>query len=232
MLWNEGARRIYGYTAEVVVGKANSDILHTPEDVALGKPRQIMDAAMYDGKWEGVIGRVRKDGKRITARVVMTPRRDASGTAAGFLLISKDVSDEIRLNEERRASQHYTRSLIESNIDALVTTDPLGIITDINQQVEALTGYSRGELIGTPFKNYFTNPQRAEEGIKLVLREGKVTNDGLTAFSKEGRLTVVSYNASTFRDAAGQLQGVFAAARDVTERKRCSTPSSASQARC
>jgi PAS domain S-box-containing protein len=70
LLWNEGARRMYGYTAEEVVGKANSDILHTPEDVALGIPRQFMDAAMYDGKWEGVIGRVRKDGKRITARVV------------------------------------------------------------------------------------------------------------------------------------------------------------------
>ncbi len=220
LLWNEGARRMYGYTAEEVVGKASSDILHTPEDVALGKPRQIMDAAMYDGKWEGVIGRVRKDGKRITARVVITPRRDASGRPVGFLLISKNVSDEIRLTEELRASQYYTRSLIESNIDALMTTDPLGIITDVNQQMEALTGYSREELIGTPFKTYFTDPQRAEEGIKLVLREGKVTNYELTARGRDGHETVVSYNAATFYDRDGKLQGVFAAARDVTEHKR------------
>jgi PAS domain S-box-containing protein len=85
-----------------------------------------------------------------------------------------------------RASQYYTRSLIESNIDALMTTGPLGIITAINQQMEALTGYNRDELIGTPFKNYFTDPQRAEEGIKLVLRESKVTNYELTAHSEAG----------------------------------------------
>jgi PAS domain S-box-containing protein len=136
------------------------------------------------------------------------------------LLISKDISDEIRLTEELRASQYYTRSLIESNIDALMTTDPLGIITDVNQQMEALTGCTREELIGTPFKNYFTEPRRAEEGIKLVLREGKVTNYELTALSKEGRMTVVSYNASTFRDAGDRLQGVFAAARDITDQKK------------
>jgi PAS domain S-box-containing protein len=119
-----------------------------------------------------------------------------------------------------KATQFYTRSLIESNIDALMTTDPLGIITDVNQQMVDLTGYLREELIGTPFKNFFTDPERAEQGIRLVLREGRVTNYELTAKSKDGRSTVVSYNASTFRDAAGKLQGVFAAARDITEQKK------------
>jgi len=110
--------------------------------------------------------------------------------------------------------------LIESNIDALMTTDPLGIITDVNQQMEALTGFTRNELIGSPFKNYFTEPERAEDGIRLVLREEKVTNYELTARGKGRRETVVSYNAATFFDREGKLQGVFAAARDVTERKR------------
>jgi PAS domain S-box-containing protein len=77
LLWNEGARRMYGYEAEEVVGKRNSEILHTPEDVSAGKPREIMGAALRDGKWEGVIGRIRKDGWRISARVVITPRRDS-----------------------------------------------------------------------------------------------------------------------------------------------------------
>src|SRR6185369_3417609 len=105
-------------------------------------------------------------------------------------------------------------------IDALMTTDPLGVVTDVNEQMEALTGHSREELIGIPFKNFFTDPDRAEEGIRLVLREGNVTNYELTAMSKKGRETVVSYNATTFADRDGKLQGVFAAARDVTERKR------------
>ncbi len=220
LLWNEGARRLYGYEPEEVVGRANSSMLHIPEDVAAGRHREIMDAALRDGKWEGTLARVRKNGQRFTARVVITPRRDPSGRAIGFLLISKDISEEIRLTEELRATQFYTRSLIESNIDALMTTDPVGTITDVNQQMTALTGYSRDELIGSPFKNYFTDPKLAEEGIRHVLREGKVTNVELTALSKDGRMTVVSYNASTFRDANGQLQGVFAAARDITEHKK------------
>src|SRR5688500_12428951 len=125
------------------------------------------------------------------------------------------------LREQRvRDQQFYTRSLIESNIDALITTDPRGIITDVNKQMEALTGCTRDELIGTPFKDYFTDPERAEAGIKLVLGEGKVTDYELTARARDGKETVVSYNATTFHDRDRKLQGVFAAARDVTERKR------------
>src|SRR5258706_219331 len=220
LLWNEGARRLYGYEPTEVVGKANSSILHVPEDVASGKHREIMQAALRDGKWEGTIQRRRKNGTQFTARVVITPRRDPAGKAIGFLLISKDISDEIRLTEELKATQLYTRSLIESNIDALMTTDPLGVISDVNKQMEALTGCTREELIGTPFKNYFTQPDLAEEGIRLVLREGKVTNYELTARATDGRLTLVSYNASTFHDTTGRLQGVFAAARDIAEQKK------------
>src|SRR5690242_26727 len=220
LLWNEGARRLYGYEPEEVVGKANSSILHVPEDVDSGKPRELLDAALREGKWEGTIHRRRKNGQQFTARVVITPRLDSSRKAIGFLLISKDISDEIRLTQQVEATQFYTRSLIESNIDALMTTDPLGIITDVNQQMVALTGFSREGLIGTPFKNFFTDPNRAEEGIRLVLREGRVTNYELTARAKDGRVTVVSYNASTFRDSANKLQGVFAAARDITEQKK------------
>ena len=222
VLWNEGARLIYGYGPEEVVGKANSEILHTPEDIASGKPGQILREALRDGKWEGTLPRVRKDGSRFTARVVITPRRDSNGKPIGFLLISKDITDEIRLTEELKATQFYTRSLIESNIDALMTTDPSGAITDVNKQMEELTGYSRRELIGSPFKKYFTDPRRAEEGIKLVLREGRVTNYELVALAKDGKTTDVSYNASTFSDAQGKLQGVFAAARDIGDQKQAS----------
>ena len=160
LLWNEGARRLYGYEPSEVVGKANSSILHSPEDVASGKPRELLDAALRDGKWEGTIRRQRKNGEQFTARVVITPRMDSSRKAIGFLLISKDISDEIRLTEELKSTQFYTRSLIESNIDALMTTDPLGIITDVNQQMVALTGYLREALIGAPFKDFFTDPTR------------------------------------------------------------------------
>jgi PAS domain S-box-containing protein len=187
LLWNEGARRLYGYEPTEVVGKANSSILHVPEDVAEGRHREIMDAALRDGKWEGTIQRLRKNGSRFSARVVITPRRDAAGKSIGYLLISKDISDEIRLTEQLKATQFYTRSLIESNIDALMTTDPVGVITDVNAQMEALTGRTREDLIGTAFKDCFTDAGRAEEGIKLVLRDGKVTNYELTARARNGQ---------------------------------------------
>jgi len=124
------------------------------------------------------------------------------------------------LDQRLRDQQFYTRSLIESNIDALMTTDPRGIITDVNQQMVALTGCTRDELIGAPFKNYFTDPEWAEAGIKRVLSESKVTNYELTARARDGKETVVSYNLTTFHDRDRKLQGVFATARDVTDRKR------------
>ena len=145
--------------------------------------------------------------------------KDPSGNVRGIFASARDITAQKQLETQLQASQFYTRSLIEANIDALMTTDPLGTITDVNQQMVALTGHSREELIGSPVKNYFTDSKRAEEGIKQVLREGKVTNYELTVRSKSSRDTVVSYNAVTFNDAAGNLQGVFAAARDITEQK-------------
>ena len=124
------------------------------------------------------------------------------------------------LDQRLRDYQFYTRSLFESNIDAIMTTDASGIITDVNKQMEMLTGSTRDELIGSPFNNYFTDPERAAASIKLVLSEKKVTNYELTALDRDGKETVVSYNATTFYDRDRKLQGVFAAARDVTELKR------------
>jgi PAS domain S-box-containing protein len=159
--------------------------------------------------------------------VSVTALRDAQNEIIGYLLIGTDntarkqIEAEQKLLDQRlRDQQFYTRSLIESNIDALMTTDPLGIISDVNKQMEALTGCTRDELIGAPFKNYFTDPERAEAAIKQVLSEKKVTNYELTVRAMDGKETVVSYNAATFYDRDRRLQGVFAAARDVTERKR------------
>ncbi|MBI4832127.1 MAG: PAS domain S-box protein, partial [Candidatus Lindowbacteria bacterium] len=160
------------------------------------------------------------DGRLVPVSFNAAIFKDPTGVVRGIFASARDITAQKQLESQLQASQFYTRSLIESNIDALMTTDSLGIITDVNQQMEALTGYSRDELIGSPFKQYFLDPARAEEGIRRVLREAKVTNYDLTAQNKDGRETVVSYNATTFYDRDNQLQGVFDAARDVTERKR------------
>ena len=240
-IFNVGAERMLGYAAADVVNKITPADISDPQEVIaravalsaeLATPITPGFQALVFKASRGIediyeLTYIRKDGSRFPAIVSVTALRDDQGAIIGYLLIGTDNSarkqveaEQMKLDQRLRDQQFYTRSLIESNIDAFMTTDPAGIITDVNKQMEALTGCTRDELIGAPFKNYFTDPERAEAGIKLVLREKKITNYELTACSLDGKTTVVSYNATTFYDRDRKLQGVFAAARDVTEPKR------------
>ncbi|HKV56442.1 MAG TPA: PAS domain S-box protein [Candidatus Binataceae bacterium] len=219
LAWNEGARRIYGYEQADVLGKS-AFILHHPEDVEKGVPQKILNEVRHNGKWSGELRRVRKNGTVFKALVSITLRRNSDGQPLGFTMISQDLTESQRILDELKESHEYNRGLIESNIDALMTTDPLGIISDVNRQMCLMTGYSREQLIGSPFKHYFTDPTRAEDGIRLALSEDRVTNYELVMRAHDGAETVVSYNATTFRASDGKLKGVFAAARDITAQKR------------
>lgn len=239
-IFNVGAERMLGYSAAEVLDKITpADISDPLEVIARAKTLSLELATTITPGFEALVFKasrgiediyeltyIRKDGSRFPAVVSVTALRDEQDIIIGYLLIGTDNTARKQVEEEQkkldqrlRDQQFYTRSLIESNIDALMTTDPYGIITDVNKQMEALTGCTRDELIGAPFKNYFTDPERAEAGIKLVLSEKKVTNYELTARARSGKETVVSYNATTFYNRDRKLQGVFAAARDVTELK-------------
>ncbi len=124
----------------------------------------------------------------------------------------------------RRASA-YNRRLLEASLDPLVTIGPDGKITDVNEATEAATGYPRVELIGKDFADYFTEPEEAREGYQRVFREGLVRDYPLEIRHRDGRVTPVVYNASVYRDEAGQVIGVFAAARDITAQKRAEAES-------
>src|SRR5882757_8732180 len=229
-----------GYTAAEVMNKITPADISDPQElimrakalsVELGTPITPGFEALVFKASRGIediyeLTYIRKDGSRFPAVVSVTALRDAQDAIIGYLLIGTDNTARKQVEEEQkkldqrlRDQQFYTRSLIESNVDALITTDPLGIITDVNKQMEALTGCTRDELIGAPFKSYFTDPERAEAGIKLVLSKKKVTDYEFTARARDGKETVVSYNAATIYDRDRNLQGVFAAARDITERK-------------
>jgi PAS domain S-box-containing protein len=213
---NEEATRLAGFSRKHLINSRFAEYFTDPVMARAGVHETLREGRVIG--YELVL--ITRHGRRITVSFNAGVFTDATGQPLGILAAARDITEQKQLEQQLRDQQLYTRSLIESNIDALMTTDPLGIITDVNQQMEALTGSTRDELIGTPFKNYFTDPRRAEEGIREVLRESKVTNYELTAHSKAGNETVVSYNAATFYDRDGKLQGVFAAARDVTERKR------------
>jgi len=216
--WNEGAKRNYGYIAEDIIGK-DSDILHTPEDIKSGVVDKLLKKAYEEGIAEGEFTRVRKDGSRFAASVVITRRNDAVGNPIGYLLMSYDISDKKRADEQLRQAAQYARSLIEASLDPLVTISPEGKITDVNEATIKVTGISRDKLIGTDFSNYFTEPENARKGYEQVFAKGSVTDYPLTIRHKGGRLTDVLYNASVYRDIQGNVLGVFAAARDITAQK-------------
>ena len=240
-IFNVGAERMLGYSAADVVDQITpAGISDAQELIARAATLSLELNTPITPGFEALVFKasrgiediyeltyIRKDGSRFPAIVSVTALRDVQGDVIGYLLIGTDntarkqvEAEQALLDQRLRDQQFYTRSLIESNIDALMTTDPRGIISDVNQQMEALTGCTRDELIGAPFKNYFTDPERAEAAITSVLRESKVTNYELTARATDGKETVVSFNATTLHDRDRKLKGVFAAARDVTERKR------------
>jgi PAS domain S-box-containing protein len=131
-----------------------------------------------------------------------------------------DVSEGKRLEGELRTASLYARNLIEASLDPLVTISPDGKITDVNKTTEQATGVARERLIGSDFADYFTEPEQARAGYKQAFSQGIVKDYPLTIRHISGRTTDVLYNASVYKNEAGEVQGVFAAARDITERKR------------
>ena len=133
---------------------------------------------------------------------------------------STATSPPRRRRRRNCTSLHYARSLIEASLDPLVTISADGKITDVNKATESVTGVARDSLIGSDFSDYFTEPEKARAGYRQVFAEGTVTDYELAIRHTSGRITDVLYNASTYHDENGEVAGVFAAARDVTQRRR------------
>ena len=170
-----------------------------------------------------------------------TPLRNSQGHVVGILcalfrnpvkaspavqeivnIIAVKAAAEIerkRAEESLNESARYTRNLIEVSLDPLVTISPEGKITDVNAATELVTGYSRDYLIGTDFSNYFTDLKKAHEGYRRVFDDGVVRDYPLEIRHRDGKTTPVLYNATIYRHESGEVEGVFAAARDITERK-------------
>src|ERR1035437_5508715 len=132
----------------------------------------------------------------------------------------KDITERKKLEEEIRAASVYSRNLLEANLDPLVTISPEGKITDVNKASEQATGVPRERLIGKDFCDYFTEPEKARAGYQQVFSQGFVKDYPLTLRHTAGKTIDVLYNASVYKNEAGEVQGVFAAARDITERKK------------
>ncbi len=150
----------------------------------------------------------------------LVPVLDANEEVDFLVFSLSDVTQRERAEQEVRAASRHARSLIEASLDPLVTINPAGQITDVNAATELATGFSRKELIGTDLSDYFTEPEKARAGYQHAFHEGAVRNYPLGLRHQDGRITPVLYNASVYRGEVGEVIGVFAAARDVTELRR------------
>jgi hypothetical protein len=143
-------------------------------------------------------------------------------TEGSFMILEMgiDITEQKKAEEALKQANAYNRSLIEASVDPLVTIRPDGTISDVNEATIRVTGFSREELVGTDFSDYFTEPEKAKAGYERVFRDGSVTDYALEIRHRNGKVTPVLYNAVVYRDTAGNVTGVFAAARDITGQKK------------
>jgi len=219
--WNPAAEKMYGYTAEEVVGKSVS---------------MLSPAGMAD-EMVGILGQIKageriehhetsrraKDGSIVQVSLTVSPVHDDAGHVVAASSTARDITGQLRADAQAKLGQkraaEYARSLIEASLDPLVTISPEGKITDVNEATVNVTGAPREALVGTDFSDYFTDPDQARAGYQQVFAQGSVTDYPLTIRHRDGRLTDVVYNAAVTTDASGHVLGVFAAARDVTAQK-------------
>lgn len=218
--WNHGAELIYGYSADEIIGKPMSQLLHPDR----ADEMELILATIGRGErvehYETM--RVRKDGRSISVSLTVSPLYDANGILTGASSIARDVTERKRADESLRLAAQYARSLIESSLDPLVTISREGIITDVNAATIAATGVAREELIGTDFSNYFTEPDKAREGYLEVFSKGLITDYPLTIRHRDQSIVNILYNASVYKNPQGEVLGAFAAGRDASAMKKAS----------
>ncbi len=212
--WNRGAEEMYGFTKEEALGKAPDMLLKTEFPAPLA---DLMREVNKEERWEGELIHTTKNGHRITVLSRWALQRDDAGTPSAVMEINLDITKGKQAERALQSAYVYNRSLIEAGPDPLVTITTEGKIGDVNAATESITGRARGELIGTDFSDYFTDPEEARAGYRRVFDKGYVRDYPLEIKRKDGHVTQVLYNASVYRDDAGNVLGVFAAARDITD---------------
>jgi len=206
---NEGSIKVTGVAREKLIGTDFSDYFTEPKQAREGYQQVFAKGFVTDYP----LTIRHKDGRLTDVLYNASIYKDVSGNVLGVFAAARDIT-------ARKQASQYARSLLEASLDPLVTISAEGKITDVNEGSIKATGVAREKLIGTDFSNYFTEPEQAREGYQQVFAKGFVTDYPLTIRHKNGRLIDVLYNASVYKDAGGNVLGVFAAARDITARKQ------------
>ena len=220
--WNAGARRFKGYEADEIVGQHFSRF-YTPEDQAAGIPALALETAERDGRFEAEGWRVRKDGGRFWASVVIDPIRDPTGTLIGFAKVTRDLTERRAAEEALKASEERFRLLVESVTDyAIYMLDPVGTITSWNAGAARFKGYTADEILGQNFSRFYSEADRMagipSRALETAAREGRFEAEGWR-IRKDGSRFWANVVIDAIRSPMGELLGFAKVTRDLTERR-------------
>lgn len=222
LTWNAGAQRFKGYKADEIIGKHFSTF-YTPEDLARGRPAEELEIAERDGRVEDEGWRVRKDGTRFWANVVITALRDKEGRLVGFAKVTRDLTERKMAEERLRLSEERVRLLLENVRDyGLFTLDLDGRVATWNAGAEQISGYKASEIIGKHFSIFYPPAdiaaRKPENELVIVRREGRFEEEGWR-LRKNGERFWSNVVISAIYDATGTLVGYAKVTRDLTERR-------------
>ncbi len=213
---NRATEEVTGVPREQLIGSDFSDYFTEPEKARDGYKQVFSQGLVRDYP----LAIRHRSGRIVDVLYNASVYRNEAGQVQGVFAAARDITERKKLETQLRLTSLYARNLIEASLDPLVTISSEGKITDVNKATEEVTGVTREHLIGSDFSDYFTEPVKAREGYRQVFSQGFVKDYPLAIRHTSGRVIDVLYNASVYRNEAGQVQGVFAAARDITERKK------------
>ena len=220
--WNRGAQRLKGYTAEEIIGRHFS-IFYPPEDVARGKTTWELEIAAREGRFEDEGWRIRKDGTRFWANVIITALFDSNGTLVGFGKVTRDLTERRDAEEELRESEQRNRLIIQSVKDyAIFMLDPKGYVATWNEGARQIKGYEANEIIGRHFSTFYPE-EDIERGkppweLEVAEREGRFEDEGWR-IRKDGTRFWANVIITALFNPEGELVGFAKVTRDLTERK-------------
>jgi PAS domain S-box-containing protein len=221
--WNAGAQRFKGYTQDEILGEHFSRF-YTPEDKATELPRRALETAAREGKFEAEGWRLRKDGTRFWAHVVIDPIRDSGGNLIGYAKITRDLTERKRAHEALRESEERFSLLVQGVTDyAIYMLDPKGFVSNWNAGAQRIKGYSQDEIVGKHFSQFYTPEDKATElprrALETAAREGKFEAEGWR-LRKDGTRFWASVVIDPIRNDMGELIGFAKITRDITERRQ------------
>jgi PAS domain S-box-containing protein len=220
--WNNGARRFKGYEAKEIIGQHFS-IFYGEEDRQSGLPRRALDTAAREGKFEAEGWRIRKDGTRFWAHVVIDPIRSPLGELVGYAKITRDLTERRAAADQLRRSEEQFRLLVQSVTDyAIYMLDEKGFVSNWNAGAERIKGYTEDEIVGRHFSLFYTPEDLAENGPQRALdtaaREGRFEKEAWRV-RKDGTRFWAHVIVDPIRDDMGRIVGYAKVTRDITERK-------------